>query len=92
MTPEQVQDLIRAAHESSNGISWLMAVVALGSILVSVTGVVVSMRSGMNTLASQLRDQGTRLERLTESLNVMSTRIAVLEYANGVSAEIPHAT
>lgn len=102
MNPEQFQELLKVVQESggSGGLSWLMAALAFGSILVSVTGVVVGMRFAIAALAtqmkeqgvrfdSQIKDQGARLEGLTDKVNSLAQHLAILEYATGVNTEIP---
>lgn len=92
MNPEQFQELLKVAQESGGGgINWLMAALAFGSILVSVTGVVVGMRFAIAALAKQLHEQGVRLDTLTDKVNSLAQHVAILEYASGVQAEIPPA-
>ena len=85
MTPEQLQQLIQVITSSGNaGFNWVQGALALGATLVSVTGVVVGMRSAITTLSGQLERQGARLDKLTDRVDRMARELAVLQYAQGI--------
>ena len=90
MTPEQLHELLNAIRETQgSGFNWIQGVMALGATLVSVTGVVVGMRSAIASLAKQLDKLGDSYESLSGRVASLSERMAVLEYAEGVQADIP---
>lgn len=93
MTPEQFQQLLRVVSESGfGGFNWVQGALALGATLVSVTGVVVGMRSAISTLAQQVKDQREMYTTLSNEVHHMAKELAVLQYAMGVRAGEDQAT
>ena len=60
---------------------------AFGATLVSVTGVVVGMRSAIAALGKQLESQGCRLDKLSDTVHEMPLQLAVVKYAQGITDE-----
>jgi cell division protein FtsX len=60
---------------------------ALGATLVSVTGVVVGMRSAIASLAEQLKEQSTALKVLALEVQGLAKELAVIKYAQGIVSE-----
>ena len=89
MTPDQFEKLLQtlATLHGDSGFNWIQGMMALGATLVSVTGVVVGMRSAIATLAQQLHEQGNSLKELTHEVQAMARELAVIKYASGIESE-----
>ncbi len=90
MNPEQfkqVMELVQKLNEARGdpGFSWVQGVIALGAMLVSVTGVVVGMRSAIASMTRQLGAQSEAVDHLREEISAMSKLLAVVQYAMGIA-------
>lgn len=82
MTPDQFEKLLQTISHSPTGFNWVQGMTALGATLVSVTGVVVGMKSAITMMSKQLEDQTHRLDALSSKIAQMSEQLAVLKYAH----------
>lgn len=57
---------------------------ALAMSLISVTAVVVGMRSAIAVLRDQLKETSTDLKGLTLQVNKLATEMAIVKYASGI--------
>jgi hypothetical protein len=91
VNPEQFQQLLSAvsaaSQSSSSGFNWVQGALALGATLVSVTGVVVGMRSAIAALAKQVEDQRSVYTELAKEVHEMARELAVLKYAMGIESK-----
>ncbi len=89
MDSQQFQALLSALQSRPDAFSWVQGAMALGAMLVSVTGVVVGMKSAVSALSAQLRVQGDDIKALTQEVKAMAMTLAVLKYASGIETAIP---
>lgn len=82
ISADQLQQILQ--HTQSPQFNWVQGAMALGATVVSVTGVVVGMRSSIHELAKQLDRQGSRIDNMADIVNTLNQQIAVIKYAMGV--------
>ena len=92
MNPDQYRQLTElllkvSEAKAATGFDWIQGALALGATLVSVTGVVVGMRSAISSMARQLDQQSTAVDNLREEISQMREALAVMRYAMGIEDE-----
>ncbi len=90
MTPEQFKQMMELMQKmgearAAGGFDWLQGTIALGATVVSVTGVVVGMRSAISSMGVQLQNQSSAVDHLREEISAMSKLLAVVQYAMGIA-------